>query len=405
MRYLIALFFLTVTVLDAQSAVFHIERNRDQIYDHANPNQTGTIAWYFKTKGANNRFVLSTPSSGGSYAITKPLFLPEGSTLESGSDKAWIRAYGDIDFMLRPSNESTISNVIFDGNYLATSILHGPSVKGFQLDNSVIRRTVNTYNSNHGSRTRAHGVVMIGAEDLTISNNVITNIGDSGQNVANNVKVEASGLLLTEGDRITVTGNTISYTLSAGINTTNSREVTITHNTIDNVGRSGLYGGLYAADGITAYHNERFGPNENLYYDVTYNTITNWYNHGVHLSGRWLNISHNNVSSPGHNPGGTINANNQINTTGHAIFVGDYRHRVRCSSIIWIQNNFVERSRHHPTDAADGIRAQHYKHSAYWPSSNTGDVGSSVNVTDHRYANLIPATQESCPLGYADEHY
>jgi len=399
MRNLAALFFLLVIVFDTNAATYYIDRDRDRIFDHSNPNLTGTIAWFFKNKGSNNRFILTAPGTQ-SYAITNPLILPEGSTLEAASGKAWIRTLGRTPFMIRPGNSSQISNIILDGNYLAMQIINGNGVDNFELSNSVVRRTLNTYDTHpdFGIRDgiiRAHGVTLVNSTNIVIRDNIISNIGDNGSDVANNsgptnnTGINASGLSLLDGDTILVTGNTISFTLSAGVDTTNSQDVTITHNTIDNTGRNNLYGEVFAADAITAYHHERFSPNQNLYYEVTDNTITNWYNHGIHLSGRWLNIRRNSVTSPG------------ASTPGNAIFVGDFRTRVRCSGVVWIQNNHVKRS---SNSQSDGIHAQHYNHSTYWPSANTGDVGNAVNVTDHRFNNLLPGEQ-SCPNGFADEHY
>lgn len=412
MRNVIALTFIAMISLTQKASSveqinFHYIYDTKNIYDHSDPAVQGSIAWYFKEyKEGKNYFYLMTPQAQSSYNITKPLILPEQATLTSFYEKGQIKASSELVFMLRPSNGTKVSNVIFDGNYVAQQIINGNGVEEFQLDNSVLRRTINKYDpSFNGSKIHAHGVVLNQSSNLSIRDNVITNIGDSGQNVANNTKLEASGLYLIGGDNLDIINNIVRYTLSAGINTTNSKDVVITRNKIDNIGRAVKYGGLFPADGITAYHNTGRGVNENLKYEVTHNVITNWYNHGIHLSGRYLDISRNTVSSPGHNPGGTVNANGILQTTGHAIFVGDFRTRIRCSSIIWVRDNYIERSRHHPSDAADGIRVQHYKHIAYWPSGNTGDVSNSTNVTDHRYNNLIPSNQGSCPYGYADQHY
>lgn len=428
MRNLIILFLFSVATTDALSATYFIDRNRDIIDDHSDPEQYKSIAWYFKEKGPNNKFILTSPSTS-SYGIKGALELPAGSTLGANNGKAWIKVVRKIKtkipkktenekqryktWMLGVNNGSEVKDIIFDGNYLAENIIRGTNVNGFWLYSSVIRRTMNIYDTDPAilgnGRIEAHGVLLSNSKNVLIRDNDIQNIGDNGTNVSNNSApsnvvatrtkgIIATGLSLRRGENLLVSGNRIKYTLSAGIDLTDSVDATITENTIDNVGRNNLYGLPFAADGIVGYHHK--APDLNRQFVITNNTITNWYNHGIHLAGRWINIAHNRIYSPG------------ASTPGSAIFIGDWRTRQICSTIVWIQHNYVKRS---SNSYSKGIRARNYNHAAYWPYRNTGDVGSSVKVVDHRYENLEPIRlgkypglsfdQKSCPYGLADQHY
>ncbi len=429
MRSLIILLFIIALMLSpevksTQSVRLLYIYKTANIVDHSDPSVKGSIAWYFdKYKSGTNVFYLMTPENFGSYDITRPLILPKDSTLQSFYGNSLIRAVGKIKSMLRVSSSSNVSSITFDGNYKAGNIIQGSRLKDFQLSNSVIRGTVNVYDDgvvvghddrearyvDGRGRVSAHGVVLSSAENIFIMDNLITNIGDIGWDVSNNsgptpgTGIVANGLSLRDGKNLTVTRNEIRFTLTGGVDISGARNATITHNTIDNTARNRLYGeygdGL-SADGIVGYHHAKLPPNENLHYVITDNIITNWYNHGIHVGGRHINISRNHISLPG------------IRTPGSAIFIGDFRERTACSSIIWIQNNYVEKS---ANSQSKGIRARNYKHIAYWPSGNTGDVGNGINIIDHRYANLptvkfdkYPGSvfkQKSCPIGYADDLY
>lgn len=381
--------FLSFEVAFANT--IYIPRNYYPGLDHGNPAHEGSIASYFVQYGENNRYLLTTPSTEGSYGVYTSLTLPAGSSLESdiaGEGSAWVRAYAVLPQLLKISNNSFIENVVLDGNYMVNHVIKGDGVSDFRMEDSVARRTKN---DNGNALVKAHVVAIQGSSNIRVVNSVITQAGDSGVDLGS-TKTEATGLYLVSNIGVEVRDSDISYALSAGINTTNSKFVNIVNNRIDNTGRANKYNADFPADGITGYHNDLISPEENLYYTVLGNEITNWYNHGIHLSGRWIDIRNNSIHSPG-----------LIEAAGHAIYVGDYRDRVECSSIIWIQDNYVKRSVLNPNDAADGIRVHHYKWEAYWPHGNTGDVGNSINVTDHRYNNL--GNQLSCPLGFADQYY
>ncbi len=207
MKFLKRLILTTCVVLFSGKLAFadtyFIDRDRANIFNHADPTTIGSIAWYFKEYGEDNIYVLNTPASGGSYAITEPLVLPRGSTLESSpAGKAWVRSYANTPWMVQVFDSSRVSNVVLDGNYLATQVIHGNNVNGFVLEESILRRTINVNDPSIvdiNNRVRAHIVVLVNSTNLTISNNSIENAGDNGSNVANNGLIEASGLFLTGG--------------------------------------------------------------------------------------------------------------------------------------------------------------------------------------------------------------
>jgi hypothetical protein len=375
----------------AFAAPIEITRNYPYVTNHGDPGQPGSIAAHFVAGGENQVYILTTPASGGSYAIYTSLTLPKGSTLTSASGDSFLKAHGNlIDILLNVKESSTVSNVILGGNYKARTIIKGQSADGFTLKDSVVRRTKN---QNGFIPTHAHLVNISDSNGLTIKDNFITQAADSGYEVPNNnSKTEASGLYLRGNQNVNITGNTISYVLSAGINTTNSQYVNIINNTIDNTGRAGLYyahlgSAALKADGITAYHNIGVPVNQNLDYLVQGNTITNWHNHGIHLSGRELSIFDNTIVSPV----------NQGTLYRSALYIGDFRSPIRCSKVIRIRGNHLEKT---GLLSATGIRSGHYKHAAYWVSRNTGDVGSAANVSDHRYGTAL---DPSCEGDYADE--
>src|SRR5438067_13249457 len=76
--------------------------------DHSDAARAGTIAWYFKTYGPSNTFVLATPAT---YELEHTLRIPTCATLTTNAGSQLRAAAGlDDGLMILMAAQSTLSN-------------------------------------------------------------------------------------------------------------------------------------------------------------------------------------------------------------------------------------------------------------------------------------------------------
>ena len=174
--------------------------------------------------------------------------------------------------------------------------------------------------------------------------------------------ISASGLSLLQSKNIIVDGNTIQNVGSAGVDITNSTHVTINNNTITSPGANKKYYShltpIKTADGVTGYRNQLVSPAAYLYRTITNNTITDYGNHGIHVSGKHHTITGNTIKDP------------YYLSLGSAIDIADRPvEPIQCSSNIWIQNNILEETGN--GGSSFPILIDYYKATTIWISGNT----------------------------------
>ncbi|MEO0334869.1 MAG: right-handed parallel beta-helix repeat-containing protein, partial [Pseudomonadota bacterium] len=144
---------------------------------------------------------------------------------------------------------------------------------------------------------------------IHIHNNVIKNIGfkssggQQGKRSPNDWVAKAHAIWMRGALEVHVTNNTMSHTLSGGINFGGCRDVLVKDNTISHTGLSRIYreDARLVSDGITAYKN-RATIYSGLYasrpenFRIFGNTITNSWNNGIHTSGNSVTIKDNTVT-------------------------------------------------------------------------------------------------------------
>jgi Right handed beta helix region len=141
-------------------------------------------------------------------------------------------------------------------------------------------------------------------------------------------QVIGTGLRVRGINFLEVKNNVIEHTLGAGIDFTGSTQVTVVGNTIRFTGQNANYSDTMSkADGISGYHATLGNVDQLIVIDN--NRISESGNHGVHVSGRGIQVTNNTVEM----------------SRGHGIYVGDWRDTDggddNCSYDIVVKNNTV----------------------------------------------------------------
>jgi hypothetical protein len=304
---------------NARAATYYIPAG--SIGDHSNSNTTGSIAWYFKTYGSQNTYVLT---SGAIYQIGSTLNLPYKTTL-TDSGTSILRATSSLDneTMLNVVNDCTLKDLEIDGRYEAKNVIYARNRSGIVITNCVIKRSKNDYVSG----TVSNSSVLI---DITGTSNVMI-IACSVYNAGypkTNIWDGTAYCIRARGAKEVQVKNCprISDCLTAGVDITDTLIANIEGNTIHDTGKNYEYGTDNFADGISGYHNTAFSETTSVYWVISGNHISNSSNHGMHLSGKDIIID-----------GNTVENHRQY---GIAIF--DFRTPVTYSSYIAITDNTSE---------------------------------------------------------------
>jgi parallel beta-helix repeat protein len=263
------------------------------ITDHSNPATPNSIAWYFKTYGAEKTYLLAT--SGVNYQVNSTITVPGNSALR-GKDAEGIftilaAAGVDKKTMVSLSSGCTLQNLVIDGNREAGNVVATGSGVGIQIKNCTIQNSKNDYLDMDGNAY----TLLVNANNSTnllIESCVLKN---AGTNPKINPMTNLSGgyaILMWSAKNAVVKNCDISYTSTCGINHTGSSTVTITGNRIANTGLNRQSAGPLA-DAITAYHNWNNTAPENFI--LSNNRITGSNNHAIHVSGNGITIENNTI--------------------------------------------------------------------------------------------------------------
>lgn len=280
------------------------------IADHSNPSIKNSIAWYFKTYGAGKTYLLN--SSGVNYNINSTITVPANSVFKgnNASETYSIKASTSLDKknMIILGNGCTLQYLNIDGNREAGTVVSAANTTGTTILNCSIRNSKNDYVASDGK-----------AYTLLINSNSTTNFTIDGcvlENAGTNPKLNSAtnqsggyAILMWSAINTRVTNCDISHTSTCGINFTGSSMVSIIGNNITKTGLNRESGGPLG-DALTAYHNWNNNTDEN--FTIKDNTISFAGNHGIHVSGKVIDIQNNTIS------------NQQLS----AIMVDDWRSKV-----------------------------------------------------------------------------
>lgn len=317
----------------ASATVYYIQHGG--IADHGNSTVSGSIAWYLKTygtgtidaNGEGNKYVLTTQNVN--YMVNSQIVVPANVMLRGnstfGADLYVIKASAGLDKggMVSLNNGSYLYYLTIDGNREPASIVMASNKTNVRIRNCIIENSKNDFVAADGSLY----TLLINANyssGLLVENCELSNAGANPKiNPTTNIS-KGYGILLWGAANAVVKNNTIAYTSTCGIDFTASAVVDIIGNTIVHtaLNRNPTTGTTVGpiADSLTAYHNLILAAEDYLIHN---NVIDYAGNHGVHVSGKVLNIQNNTVS------------NQQLS----GIMVDDWRSVNEFSETITIKNN------------------------------------------------------------------
>ena len=268
------------------------------ISDHSNASTPYSIAWYFATYGAGNTYILNTPNTY--YALNSKLTVPANSIFKGNSTTAseWKLAAGsglNAGTMLAMKDSSTIQSLCLNATRNASIIVNANSTKNVTIANCTLFETKNNFTT--GTSIYTSLIMCSSSDGITIQDCLLRRAGS--EPILSTVDVKGYGILAWSIKNATIIRNNIAYTATCGIDITGSSTVFIDTNVISYTGqnRPSLTSGTTVgpiADAITAYHNWN-SLDENL--TITNNTISYAGNHGIHVSGKVLNIQNNTISN------------------------------------------------------------------------------------------------------------
>lgn len=306
--------------------------------DHADPTARGSIAWYFTKYGGGNEYVLTTAPNAADaahsvYQLGRTLEVPTGAVLR-GKTLSQLKANAGLDnrVMLELHDYSIVANLDLHGSSIAGIIVRASHRVGVEIYDSTIHNTKNDYTSDAPQaqwRPRPHLIVLDACTHAYVARNILRRAGCAPKLNPELWDGVAAAIYAPRNTDLTVDSNDIAFTLSAGIDLTGTVGADITDNVIRDTGLNALYprSAEQIADGITAYQNLNGGRDQNIW--ITYNEISAYHNHGIHLSGRGVHVEHNNVHD------GTFNA----------IRIADQRSPPDCASNFSIRHNTAQAGR------------------------------------------------------------
>jgi Right handed beta helix region len=265
------------------------------IADHANATTAHSIAWYFKTYGTGNTYVLT--SSGTSYNLNKGISVPANCIFQGSNALGTYTLIASNGLaggnMVTLGSGCTLQYMTIDGNRYPNTVVAMGSTTGVCLSNCVVQNSNNNYTG---------GGYSICIEANSTTNPIISQCSllNAGCNPKLNGITNQSGgygVIMWDSTNALIKDCIISNTLTCGMGLGGSRYVNIISNRLYNTGLNRLvptngYTDGPIADGITAYHN--WAPwAENFF--IYGNTINGTGNHGIHVSGSQINIQNNTI--------------------------------------------------------------------------------------------------------------
>lgn len=296
--------------------------------DHGNGGVVGTIE-YCVNRGdvyldASLVYDVQTPIN-----ITRNYAVLDTSGANDWSNGATVRAVGGPSYMVDVSADNVdIFRIEFDGRGVAYQGIDARNTSGVDLGNIAVVRTRASGSSD------AYLIDGTGSTNLDVTWSDLKYAGFYGTSVTTGVGA-AVRLVSSTGGR--VLQNYIFGTASAGVDITKSTNTEVGNNKIHATGRAQLYNlDSYGkpkgkpADGITGYHN---GNGVYLNWNIHDNDVADWANHGVHVSGRNIQIKYNTIRMP------------HSQAPGYPLSVKDEAHQPTpwdCTWEIWPQYNKIE---------------------------------------------------------------
>jgi hypothetical protein len=293
-------FLFSIFALNSASETVQIPHGG--ILNHADASVTNSIAWVFEQYGVDQVYELT---SDACYTIGSPLVLPSGSTLIGGNVAATVRAGSGMDnqTMIWMDDCSAVRNITVDANRIAAVGIDSQYTIGTTIENCRVINTKNNYSSAVYASMDSHLINVSGATNAVITGctlknagcNPIENWGDWGA-ATNNY---ANGICAGRAMNVLIDDCVIDQTLGGSIAIARAEGVIIQGCDLSNSARINLENDhVSSQDSIIGYHNTGAALRNAL---ICNNTITEYMNHGIHLSGERLILTNNTIHSGWHN--------------------------------------------------------------------------------------------------------
>jgi hypothetical protein len=329
---------------DASASPIGISVNQS-VSNHADASSPGSLAAVLKKHVGVATYTLLTDQSEGTYVIDDTVILPAGATLQaSAGKKARIKASAQflskstppvlvVGAMLELKGNNKIIDIVIDANRNAQTGVYGKGVSNIELQAVQVINTRNDYpndtNLTQGVR-RPYLVSFEDSKNIAIVRGEFRNAGANPKLNPDKWAGIGTGLRVRGITQLQVLDSIIEYTLGAGIDFTGSTFVSIKGNQIRYTGQNANYSdSMSKADGLAGYHTLLGDSDQNI--SLENNRIIESGNHGIHVSGRGIQITNNLVEV----------------TRGHGIYIGDWRDtdggKDNCSANIRVMNNVLLR--------------------------------------------------------------
>ena len=292
------LFSIRVATLQADT----IQIPHGGISNHADASVSNSIAWCFEQYGADQVYELTTDTR---YYIGSPLHLPVGAVLTDNGVTAKVRAGSGMDnqTMILMEDYSTVKDITVDANRIATVGIDAQYKNGTTIENCWVISTKNDFYDETNDEIRSHLIDITGSTNAVVTGCSVKNAGcnpienwDDWGAATNNY---ANGICAGRAMNALINDCVIDQTLGGSIAIARGEGVIIQGCELSNSARINLENGhVGSQDSIIGYHNLGAALRNVL---ICNNTITEYMNHGVHISGERLILTNNTIHSGWHN--------------------------------------------------------------------------------------------------------
>lgn len=287
------------------------------IADHADASVPGSIANYFYEHGDNNTYVLN---SDAIYYLDKKIVLPANSVLIGNfyidispsirANPATWHTPGDglgtqstiyQDAMIEMRSGSTIAFLTLHGMRAVHMIVKAKNVENITIEYTTISGVMTDYIATPTVNPNLSLIVVSESNWVHINHNLLRYAGYDPHHggKVNGHSWGGSGSLIhaTRNTNLVIHDNDLAYALSAGVAFKGTIGASIQRNIIQDTGLNSQYTDgsgvpFPCGDGLTAYANDK-GVDLNYY--LNGNVIRDFFNHGIHVSGKDILIQENTI--------------------------------------------------------------------------------------------------------------